>query len=139
MSLLAVARSADRRERPIVNATIEPAFLTVVGYATPSRIVSSAVTCVRMIVQFAGETPAGHDGATSGVEVAPSSMTCAEAEAGATAAPSAAAATTGKQIRFIAGIETRVRSRSCACRKTTANGVGAVSANGARFAGRCGG
>ena len=48
----------------------------------PSRIVSSAVTCVRMIVQFAAVTPGGQVGATSGVLVAPSSTTAASAMAG---------------------------------------------------------
>src|SRR6476661_11248633 len=112
MSALAVAVSAARRDSPTVNATIEPAFLTVVGYATPSRIVSRAVTCVSTILQLAGVTPAGHDGATSGVVVAPSSMIWAEAAAGATITPSAATTAASKQIRFISGIQTRECSRS---------------------------
>src|SRR5437763_16991645 len=107
MSLLAVARLAARRESPRVNATIEPAFLTVVGYVTPSRIVSRAVTWVRTILQLAGETPAGHEGATSDDEVAPSSMIWADAATGADSTPRVAAAPAKKQIRFISGIETR--------------------------------
>src|SRR6476661_9445532 len=120
MSALAVAVSAARRDSPTVNATIEPAFLTVVGYATPSRIVSSAVTWVRTILQLAGVTPAGHDGATSGVEVAPSSITWADAAAGAISTANADTAAASKQIRFISGIETRECRCSCVCRKTTA-------------------
>src|ERR1700748_2634045 len=134
MSLLAVARLVDRRERPSVNATIDPAFLTVVGYATPSRIVSRAVTWVRTILQLVCEIPAGHVGATSGVEVAPSSMIWADAAAGATSTPSPATTAVSKQIRFIARIETRGCRCSCVCRKTTAGAVGRpIMAASARF------
>src|ERR1700760_2250582 len=134
MSARAVAASAARRESPTVNATIEPGLLTGVGEATPSRIVSRAVTWVRTILQLAGVTPAGHDGATSGVEVAPSSITWADAAAGENSTASAATATASKQIRFISGIETRECRRSCVCRKTTAGAVGRpLMAASARF------
>jgi hypothetical protein len=61
-------------ESPMVNAVIRPACLTVVGYAVLSRRVSSAVTCVRMIVHWAGERFWGQTGATIGDFVAPSSV-----------------------------------------------------------------
>ncbi len=57
---------------PTVNATSWPSALTVVGYVTPSRIVSSAVARVSTMLQpfFAGS--GGHWGDTTGDFVAPS-------------------------------------------------------------------
>src|ERR1700684_4335819 len=57
---------------PTVNATSCPAFLTVVGYVTPSRTVSSAVARVSTMLQpfFVGS--GGHWGDTTGDFVAPS-------------------------------------------------------------------
>src|SRR5947209_11732554 len=72
----------------------------------PSRRVSTAVVRVRMIVQLAGETLAAHDGATSGLDVDPSSTTAAEAAAGASAPPSVATVAVIKS-RFICPLNTR--------------------------------
>src|SRR5579884_2543299 len=100
MSLSRVARLVDRFERPTVNATILPALRTVLGYVTPSRIVSSAVALVRMIVHCAGGRLAGHDGAITGERVAPSSISCAAADAANSDAPAAAVAAPASNVRF---------------------------------------
>jgi hypothetical protein len=72
MSVLCVLLLLDSWESPTLKSVILPACLTLVGYATPSRIVSSAVTRVRMIVQLVEVMFGGQTGATSGVCVAPS-------------------------------------------------------------------
>ncbi|MGP0051112.1 MAG: hypothetical protein ACLPZR_20020 [Solirubrobacteraceae bacterium] len=66
-----------------MKATIQPALFTVVGLTTESEIDWTAVVRVRMMKQFAADTPAGHVGETSGVLVCPSVTIEGEAEADA--------------------------------------------------------
>src|ERR1700750_1556922 len=82
MSFAAVVGLVESADSPTEKATRRPACLTVEGYATLSRMVSSAVARVRMMVHCAGATPFGHAGATSGVVVAPSSTIAALAAPG---------------------------------------------------------
>src|SRR5437764_9554365 len=126
MSLRAVVALLFRRDKPTVNATIRPAFLTVVGYASPSRIVSSAVARVRTILQFAGGIVLGQRYACSGVRVAPSSSTWAAAAAGATAATRRAAVTSSE--RFIGPLNTKHRPQLR---------LGRLASNGSRLDGPC--
>jgi hypothetical protein len=56
---------------PTVKATSWPAFLTVVGYMTPSRIVSSAVARVSTMLHPFLAGSGGHAGETTGDLVAP--------------------------------------------------------------------
>src|ERR1700716_3842678 len=71
----------------------------------PSLTVSIAVTWVRTIVQFCGLTPGGQGGATSFEVVVPSSMTSADANAGASAARSPPVATAAMRKLFMCTIE----------------------------------
>src|SRR5579884_3313057 len=87
---------------------MRPACLTVDGYATLSRIVSSAVARVRMIVHCAADTPLGQVGATSGVVETPSSRVDAPAEAGR-ATHSASAPLMASKERFMLRFNTSAR------------------------------
>jgi hypothetical protein len=109
MSFRAVVAFELSRDSPTLNATIRPAFFTVVGYATLSLTVSSAVALVRMIVQLAGLIVLGQRYACSGVRVDPSSRIWAEAAAGATAARSATAV--NSEVRFIGPLNTKRRQQ----------------------------
>src|SRR5437588_1438253 len=108
MSFCAVVGLVDRAERPTVKAARRPACLTIDGYATLSRIVSSAVARVRMIVHCAGATPLGQAGATSGVVDTPSSTVVAPAEAGR-ATHSAITPTMANKERFMLRFNTTSR------------------------------
>src|SRR5271165_5653993 len=105
MSLLTVAAFVLSADTPSVKATISPAFVIFVGYATPSRAVSSAVTCVSTIVQFACVTFAGQIGEIRGDVVAPTWIIAADAMVGALASSRHAAAQAIEK-RFIAELNT---------------------------------
>src|ERR1700751_1539372 len=73
-----------------------------------SRMVSSAVARVRMIVHCAGAPPLGQAGATSGVVVAPSSTIAASATAGSRPHSATAPAVANKE-RFMFRFNTTPR------------------------------
>jgi hypothetical protein len=80
----------------------------VVGYVTPSLTVSTAVVSVRMIVHDDFGMPLGQLGATTGVDVCPSSTVDAEAEVG-TSVASVSVPTVAKRERFIFSFNTTSR------------------------------
>ena len=76
--------SVESLDRPTVKPTIQPAFLTLVGFRRPLVLAWMAVVRVRMITHWDAETPVGHAGAMIGLLVDwPSSTIWAEAAPGA--------------------------------------------------------
>src|SRR5215472_11642369 len=85
-----------------------------------SRIVSSAVARVRMIVHWAGATPLGQAGATSGDVVAPSSTIVAAAAAGSRPHSATTPAVANKE-RFMFRFNTKPRRQLRRARTTRIN------------------
>src|ERR1700729_746178 len=107
-SLCTVVGLVDSADTPTVKATRRPACLTVDGYAMLSRIVSSAVTRFRMILQSEGARPFGQAGAMTGDVVAPSSVIVASADAGSSPQSTSAPAVARKE-RFMSRFNTTPR------------------------------
>ena len=100
----------ERFESPTVNETIQPPFLTTVGFLMPSLVVWTAVVRVKMMKHFDGDVPFGHCGAEMGVAVWPSWTILAAAEPGTRAKNAAAIAAVTSEKGFIILIQHQIKA-----------------------------